>query len=134
VTAVTAEAPPWAAAEVDLDRVLAELQTRFPGARCWHGKYTGSLWGFFRDRAGRDHLVEASNPVELGRRLEAARGRGDSRPAQWPTARSVRPTTVPGAAPPVPAPVPPPVLPVCGRHGARQPWWRRLIGALVAER
>ena len=118
---------PWAA---EVDRVLADLRARIPGAQCWHGEYTGSLWGLVRDRAGRAHLVEANDPAELGRRLEAAQGRGDSRPAPRPAAaRPARPATVPGAAPPIPTPVlPSGPLPVCRR---RRPWWRRALGALI---
>ncbi|MFI0354579.1 hypothetical protein [Actinomadura sp. 9N407] len=61
---------PWGAAELDPERAVAELARRFPRVLTWYGEYTGSWWAMLRDRNGRDHLVEAHTPAELGRRLE----------------------------------------------------------------
>ncbi|MER6891988.1 hypothetical protein [Streptomyces halstedii] len=68
-------AAPWAHVEIDPERVVAELSRRFPGVRAWWGEFTGQWWALCRDRSGRDWLIEAPNPVELGRRLEAILGR-----------------------------------------------------------
>jgi hypothetical protein len=75
---VTAVAP-WAAVDIDPDRVIAELRRRFPGARAWWGEFTGAWWAISRDRTGRHRLVEAPDPAELGRRLESLGGRMASR-------------------------------------------------------
>ncbi|WP_433476694.1 hypothetical protein ACQPZP_06345 [Spirillospora sp. CA-142024] len=55
---------PWAAAELDPERVAAELARRFPGCCVWLGEYTGSWWAMTGDR-----LVEAPDPATLGRLL-----------------------------------------------------------------
>jgi hypothetical protein len=56
---------PWAAAELDPDRISAELARRFPGCCVWLGEYTGSWWALAGDR-----LVEAPDPATLGRLLD----------------------------------------------------------------
>jgi hypothetical protein len=66
---VTAAAP-WVAAEIEPEHAIAELRRRFPWALTWWGRSTGRWWAMFRDRTGRDRLVEASDPVEMGRLLE----------------------------------------------------------------
>jgi hypothetical protein len=71
---VTAAAP-WVAAEIEPEHAIAELRRRFPWALTWWGRSTGRWWAMFRDRAGRDRLVEASDPVEMGRLLEHLGGR-----------------------------------------------------------
>ncbi|GAA2398287.1 hypothetical protein GCM10010191_01250 [Actinomadura vinacea] len=48
-------AVPWAALEIDPDRIVAELRRRFPAARAWYGEFTGAWWAIARDRSGR-HL------------------------------------------------------------------------------
>jgi hypothetical protein len=73
-------AAPWAALDIDPDRIVAELRRRFPAARAWYGEYTGAWWAITRDRSGRDRLVEAPDPAELGRRLEELCGRAVPRP------------------------------------------------------
>ncbi|GAA4088318.1 hypothetical protein [Actinomadura miaoliensis] len=104
------------------DQALAVLRARFPEAQVWRGEHTGKLWGLVRDPSGRAHLVEAENPVELGRLLEDAQGGLPPAP---------RPVT--GRARPVPRRAGVPTsMPVYGRHEApRAPWWRRLAGAFV---
>jgi hypothetical protein len=52
------------------ERVAAELRRRFPGSWAWRGEHTGTWWAIARDRAGRDRLIEAPDPYQLGRRLE----------------------------------------------------------------
>jgi hypothetical protein len=124
VTTVT----PWAAAEIDVDRVLAELHRRFPTVPLWRGDFTGNWFALVR-RSGSDRLIEAATPAELGQRLDAARVR-ESRPAPRADAEH---SLLPATERPFPPPVLPAVpLPVRGRHCARRPWWRRLIGALIA--
>lgn len=66
---------PLAAAEIEPERVAAELRRRFPGVRAWFGKSTGNWWALARDRTGRHGLVEATDPAELGRRLADLGGR-----------------------------------------------------------
>ncbi|MFI0357308.1 hypothetical protein [Actinomadura sp. 9N407] len=61
---------PWVAVELEPERVAAELARRFPGVCAWRGEYTGSWWALSRDRYGRDGLIEADSPAELGRLLE----------------------------------------------------------------
>ena len=58
--------------------VTREIARRYPGVRAWWGEHTGAWWALARDRYGRDRLVEAADPAELARRLEAL-GRGRMR-------------------------------------------------------
>ncbi|GLZ14729.1 hypothetical protein Acsp04_49640 [Actinomadura sp. NBRC 104425] len=103
------------------DQALAVLRARFPEAQVWRGEHTGKLWGLVQDASGRAHLVEAHDPVELGRCLEAAR-------AGWPAV----PRPVIAAPRPADVRTPDVRAPVYGRHEApRPPWWRRLAGAFV---
>jgi hypothetical protein len=51
-------------------RAAAELRRRFPGIQSWHGAHTGTWWAMVRDPRGRDRLIEALNPHQLGQRLE----------------------------------------------------------------
>lgn len=60
---------PWAVTDPDPERAAAELARRFPGCCVWLGEYTGRWWALARDRTG-DRLVEAADPVALGRLLE----------------------------------------------------------------
>ncbi|MFI0357929.1 hypothetical protein [Actinomadura sp. 9N407] len=62
---------PWAGADLDPERVVAELRRRYPGACALWGEFTGMWWALARDRSGRYRLVEAATPAELGRHLEA---------------------------------------------------------------
>lgn len=124
MTASTVRASRWAVAEVDSDRVLAELRRRFPAVPLWRGHATGNWFAIVR-RGGADHLMEAGTPAELARWLDAARMREGSRPAR----RSGSP-----ARPVQPAPFAPSASRVAmhGRHGARRrSWWRRLLRALI---
>jgi hypothetical protein len=132
---VTAQAAPWAAAEPDVDRALAELRRWFPTATLWRGPFTRNWFALVRNGTG-DQLIEAHTPEELTQRLSAIQVRTCSRPAVRPTSPAGRPggpargrrfpTASPGAAP---VPIPPPRR---GRHGMRRAsWWRRLLGALI---
>ncbi|WP_329522204.1 hypothetical protein [Spirillospora sp. NBC_01491] len=58
------------ALDLDTGRAAAELRRRFPGVSVWRGSVTGHWWAIARARSGRDCLVEAANPVALGRCLE----------------------------------------------------------------
>ncbi|MFD0850874.1 hypothetical protein ACFQ07_01395 [Actinomadura adrarensis] len=49
---------------------LADLRRRFPNIHTWHGQHTRTCWAMTRDRYGRDRLIEAPDPFQLGRRLE----------------------------------------------------------------
>lgn len=128
---------PWAAHDLDPERVARELRCRFPRASVWWGEFTGSWWALTRDPSGRDRLVEARDPFELGRRLEMVRPARPSRPVEpgrTPQPRSTeggqsfRPAAPAGrsARRPLPAPC---VAPVRGR--AREGWWRRVLRSLV---
>ncbi|MDL4816875.1 hypothetical protein [Actinomadura opuntiae] len=76
---------PWAAVELDPERVAAELARRFPGVSAWWGEFTGRWWAFARDRAGRDRLVEAATPVALAQLLHEI---GAGRRPQVPVRRA----------------------------------------------
>lgn len=98
------------AAEADDERVLAVLRARFPAVMVWRGAFTGSLWGAWRDPSGRVHLIEADDPAELARRLDAS-------VPQWPsgalgvggmTAELWAPSTFRAPAGPPPARTEPP--------------------------
>ncbi|TDD86801.1 hypothetical protein [Actinomadura rubrisoli] len=117
---------PWTAAELQPDRVIAELGRRFPGTCAWWGEYTGAWWAISRDGTGRHRLIEADDPAELGRRLEALGAR--HRPAL------ARPVTQTGTArrlrQPPPAPrraVPFPAAPGWAEPAPRRGWLRRLF-------
>ncbi|MFC5750403.1 hypothetical protein [Actinomadura rugatobispora] len=115
-------AAPWAALDIDPDRIVAELRRRFPGARAWYGEYTGAWWAITRDRSGRDRLVEASDPAELGRRLEEICGRMAPRLSR---AAPLRPEPSPSRAPRSAA-----YSRQARRRGAaasRGGWWRRVF-------
>jgi hypothetical protein len=154
VTAPTIGVRSWAA-EVDLDRVLAALRRRFPRAMIWHGEFTGSLWGAWRDRSGVVHLVEAREPDELRRRLEnagvplvhppqapAVPGAGGMTAGVWspptpPPQRTAPPPPVPPRRerperPERPGP-PPPKRPTGGQHeqAPRRGWLRRFLDWLT---
>jgi hypothetical protein len=60
-------APPPA----EISRIVAEIGRRFPGVLAWWGRFTGEWWALARDGFGRERLVGAPDPAELGRRLEA---------------------------------------------------------------
>ncbi|MEW2356264.1 hypothetical protein [Spirillospora sp. NPDC029432] len=111
-------AAPWTVLELNPERVLAELTRRFPGVCAWRGEYTGSWWAVVRDRYGRDRLIEAASPAELGRRLEElGRWRGVPRYARTP-------------APPRPRPAPsrPPRGPARQTPPKRRSLLRRMLG------
>jgi hypothetical protein len=73
-SAITSAPPrpaPWAAAEFDPERALAQLNRRFPHASIWLGEFTGRYWALVCDRFGRDHLLEATSLSELSGRVAA---------------------------------------------------------------
>jgi hypothetical protein len=116
VTALT----PWAAVDIDPDRMAAELRRRFPGTWAWLGEFTGSWWAISRDRSGRDRLIEAPDPAELGRRLDDLCGRVVPRVARtgaW-TGATGRSTPAP-PQPMVSRPVAPPGPPAADAPGGR---------------
>ncbi|MFF5262124.1 hypothetical protein ACFY4C_24580 [Actinomadura viridis] len=136
---------PWAMAEIEPDEILAELRRRFPRVTAWRGEFTGRWWALTPDRSGRDRLVEAGDPAELGRLLEDVRQAPPPRPryeraAQRPDTKAQR-TPLPPAPHRAPAPRTAPRTPSSsptrpaqpghGRH-ERRGWWRRTLGALVA--
>jgi len=119
VTAVT----PWSAADIDPDRVIAELRRRFPCALAWWGKHTGSWWAICQDRTGRHRLIEATDPAALGRRLEALGAR-----ARLALARPVIETgTARRLWQPPPGDPPGRALPRPPGATSRRGWWRRLF-------
>lgn len=129
---------PWAVADLEPERVAAELARRFPGCCVWLGEYTGRWWAFTRDRTGRDRLVEAADPVTLGRLLEELTGRdryGRYSRASLPNRTAGRAAP---SAPRVPRPAvhsrPPSRRAVRARRIERRPrggWLRRMLGSFV---
>ncbi|WP_143228138.1 hypothetical protein [Actinomadura meyerae] len=126
---------PWAAAELDPERVAAELARRFPGVPVWRGEFTGRWWAVVRDRAGHDRLLEAADPAVLARSLE------ESAAAVLPARRNVRPSSPPISSMTVPQPRAPVHSRRAGgeRRAARHVrrgrggWFRSVVGALVAS-
>ncbi|GAA3979962.1 hypothetical protein GCM10023085_72790 [Actinomadura viridis] len=131
----------WAAAGIEPERVVAELRRRFPRVSAWRGESTGSWWAYTLDHAGRPHLLEADDPVQLGRLLADVR---QAPQPEWVV--SARNTDVARRAPT--APVPRLAAHTASRprsmsgapHYPRRPapsrpvrpsWWRRALGALV---
>ncbi|GAA0266983.1 hypothetical protein GCM10009527_074060 [Actinomadura nitritigenes] len=80
---------PWAAVELDPERVAAELARRFPGASAWWGEFTGRWWAFARDQWGHDRLVEAADPAALAQLLHEI-GAGRRPPSSAPDVVPVR--------------------------------------------
>jgi hypothetical protein len=111
VTAVAS----WAT--VDVDSVVAELRRRFPAACAWRGEHTGAWWALARDPWGRDRLIEAPDPAELARHLEAIGARTVPRlPRTAPrTGAAARTAPSPSRVPRTAAP-------------PRRGWLRRLFG------
>ena len=118
----------WAA-EVDIDEALEVLRARFPWAMAWHGEYTGSLWGAWRDRFGRVHMVEAADPAELGRLLEEA-GVRLVVPQQAPSMPGTGWMTAGLWSPPAPARRPAPSQPSSSRRRRHEPRRRGLLARL----
>ncbi|GAA2407460.1 hypothetical protein GCM10010191_14740 [Actinomadura vinacea] len=110
----------------EISRVVTELARRFPGVRAWWGEATGEWWAMTRDCFGRDRLIEATDPAELGRRVEAVRSHIPhfARAAQQ-TGAAARPTTAPRRTS-RPAASSNPQYPGHGRHEA--PGRRLLFG------
>ncbi|GAA2639237.1 hypothetical protein GCM10010411_94240 [Actinomadura fulvescens] len=135
-----AEAPPWAATDIDPDVFVGELRRRFPGVCAWFGEFTGRWWAITRDR---DRLVEAGSPAALGRRLAelTAPRRTTSTPIgqavpEWTPApvtpaTTKRPTRPSRAA----APVTRPSRRSAHAHRAQRSrgGWRRLLGAFLVR-
>ncbi|RAY11497.1 hypothetical protein DPM19_29780 [Actinomadura craniellae] len=123
---------PWTAAEVDPESALADLRHRFPGVCAWFGEFTGRWWAVTRRE-----LVEAADPVELARRLEAVlparnpvppRGVMVGPSGQWTTA------TVPCPNPPrAPVALRPARRWRHARTDDRPALWRRVLGAFVVR-
>ncbi|WP_395106581.1 hypothetical protein [Actinomadura sp. SCN-SB] len=67
-------------------RAAAEVEHRIPGTRAWFGEHTGAWWAMTIDRYGTDRLIEAADPVDLLRRLEAIGAHPATRPIQTGTA------------------------------------------------
>lgn len=125
---------PWAAAELDPERVAAEVARRFPGCCVWRGEFTGSWWALARDR-----LVEAPDPVTLGRRLDelygrAYRGRYSREALQNRTAGRAAPLPPRASRPAVHSGPPVRRPPARARRIERRPrggWLRRMFGSFV---
>ncbi|TDD79219.1 hypothetical protein E1293_24010 [Actinomadura darangshiensis] len=125
---------PWAAADLDPERVAAGLARRFPGCCVWRGEYTGSWWALARDR-----LVEAPDPAALGRLLDELTRRDHagrySRAALQNRAAGRATPTPPRASRPAVHSRPPARRPPAGvRRLERRPrggWLRRLLGSFV---
>lgn len=102
---------PWAMAELDPERIAAELARRFPGCCVWLGEYTGNWWAMTGDR-----LIEAPDPATLERLLYALARRAHARRYAAPrTARlgGSRPHLPGRPVRPCPQGAPP-----CGRGGS----------------
>ncbi|XVQ11248.1 hypothetical protein ACQP1W_01365 [Spirillospora sp. CA-255316] len=108
---------PWAAIDVDL--IVAELRRRFPAACAWRGEHTGAWWALTRDVYGRDRLIEASDPAELSRYLEAIGARMLPR-----ASRTALQTGAAARTAPSPSRVPPTAAPT---RRTRRGWLRRLL-------
>jgi hypothetical protein len=121
---------PWAAAELDPERVAAEMARRFPGCCVWRGEFTGSWWALARDR-----LIEAPDPAALGRLLDELTRRDHL----GRYSRAALQNRTAGRA----APAPPPAVhsrppdrrpPARARRIERRPrggWLRRMLGSFV---
>lgn len=132
--------------DIDPDRVLAEMRRRFPGVCLWFGEFSEHYWALIRDRGGRMRLVEADDPAELGRTLDAAHDRTAHKRGESPAWRPA-PAPPVGAGPdgrwrsaaarsmpPTPRGASRPVSARPGRHGApgQGGLLRRLYESLVA--
>ncbi|MFC5747374.1 hypothetical protein [Actinomadura rugatobispora] len=110
---------PWAALDVDL--VVTELRRRFPGACAWRGTYTGAWWALARDPWGRDRLIEAPDPAELARHLEAIGARTVPRFSRTPPKTGA-------AARSTPSRMPRPAAPIhAAPRRTRRGWLRRRL-------
>lgn len=134
---------PWAVTDLDPERAAAELARRFPGCCVWLGEYTGRWWALARDRTG-DRLVEAADPVALGRLLEEVTlGRpegaaGRDRYGRYSRASLQTPgragTSAPRTSRPAGRSRPPSGAVVRARRAGtrgRGGWLRRVLGSLV---
>ncbi|GAA1786252.1 hypothetical protein [Actinomadura chokoriensis] len=123
---------PWIAAEVDPDRVVAELAKRFPGISAWLGEFTGHWWAVALDRMGSSQLVEAATPAALAKRLDEIGARQFSPPSAPTYAR--RPAAAPVQAPPRPVRPAAPSRSAAARHEHRRRagWFRSMICALTS--
>lgn len=127
---------PWAVADLDPERIAADLARRYPGCCVWLGEYTGSWWAFTRDQTGHDRLIEAPDPATLGRLLQELTGRDHY--GRYSRA-SLQNRTAGRAAPPrAPRPAvhsrPPSRPPVRARRIERRPrggWLRRMLASFV---
>jgi len=120
---------PWAAAELDPERVAAELARRFPGCCAWRGEFTGSWWALAGNR-----LVEAPDPHTLGRLLYELHGRYSRAALQNRTAGRAAPTPPRAPRPAVHSRPPARRPPARARRIERRPrggWLRRMLGSFV---
>jgi hypothetical protein len=104
---------PWAIADVDPDKVLAEVGRQFPGVMTYFGEFTGSWWALIGGK-----LLEARTPREFVEVIGTAIGSSVLAAPEEPERGAAAPW--PGRAP------------RAGRHGhRRQRRWERIICALV---
>lgn len=132
---------PWAAVELDPDRVVAELTHRFPGVSAWLGEFTGRWWAVARDQVGRDRLLEAPTPAALARLLDEIGARQQTRPYTPRYART-RQSGAPVQVAPSPSRTVRAAAPrrdettrhEMARHERprRGGWFRSMVGALIA--
>ncbi|URM98618.1 hypothetical protein LUW76_32105 [Actinomadura madurae] len=119
---------PWAMAELDPERIAAELARRFPGCCVWLGEYTGNWWAMTGDR-----LIEAPDPATLERLLYALARRAHARRYAAPQNRTAGRVTPPPPRASRPA-VPARRTAVRARRIERRPrggLLRRLFGSFV---
>jgi hypothetical protein len=101
----------------DPAQVTAELRRRFPGLQVWHGDHTGTWWAAVLDAHRRDRLIEATDPADLRRRLEAISAHPATRPIRAQTSVAGR-----AGLPRVARPAAPPTY-----RRTEQGWFSRLL-------
>ncbi|GAA2634740.1 hypothetical protein SMC26_08955 [Actinomadura fulvescens] len=113
-----ADAPPWAATDVDPEVLLGELKRRFAGVMIWRGEFTGS-WFAAPRLFGEVRLIESKFPAELACRLEELGARRRAVPGGSPDdAAARRAESALAAASTIVAS--PPRASACGRHVRRR--------------